>query len=96
MLKGEVIKFHTILFKIKRMLEAAGFTSKYFILYDEFGVYPLQVHKRKSAHKRAVFILCLGILEIFHEKPEKVIKFLELVNSSKSIDLRFVAKLPVG
>ncbi|RKY47048.1 MAG: hypothetical protein DRP88_05315 [Candidatus Neomarinimicrobiota bacterium] len=84
MLKGEIIQLHTILFKIRRILECAGFRNEYFSLYDELGVYPLQVHKRKSDHKKAIFILCLGILEIFKEKPKKVFELMELINPNDS------------
>ncbi|RLI81733.1 hypothetical protein DRP07_06780 [Archaeoglobales archaeon] len=83
MLKGEIILLHTIPFKVRKTLETAGFTSKYFSLYDEFKVF-LQIHKRKANHKKVALILCLEILEILHEKQEIAIKHWS-IDSSKTL-----------
>ncbi|RLI77185.1 hypothetical protein DRP05_10910 [Archaeoglobales archaeon] len=84
--KGEIIWLHVILFKIRKMLETCRFTGKYFQLYDKLSVFPSHIHKRKVDHKKAIFILCLGILEVLHEKP-MIVTECGSINLSEIIDL---------
>lgn len=86
MYKGEIIWIHIILFKIRKMLETCRFTGKYFQLYDKLEIFPSYIYKRKADHKKAILILCLGILEVLHEKPIIVTGY-GSINLSEIIDL---------
>lgn len=89
LLKEDLIKIHLNLFKVERAMESVGITNDYFILYDELGVFPCHIHKHKTEHIEAIILLCLGILEAIHEKPEivtpeKSIELTKLVNLTKA------------
>ena len=54
--KDELIQFHTLLAQLKSEVEARGVDAQ-FPEYAALGVSPLHVHRSKSDHKRAIFIL---------------------------------------
>ncbi len=69
--KEEVVLLHMTLFQIKCLLEKAGFYSQHFKAYEELGVGPEHVHRSKSDHKKAIFLLCKGISEVFNTRQPR-------------------------
>ena len=80
--KEEVVLLHMTLFQIKCLLERAGFYSQHFRAYEELGVGPEQVHRSKSDHKRAIFLLCKGISDVLNSKQPR-----ELVENERLREL---------
>jgi len=60
--KDELIFVHLTLFYIKQLLEAAGFN---FQAYDELHILPTHIHMSKTLHRKAIALLCIGILRAF-------------------------------
>jgi hypothetical protein len=56
--KDELLELHEEMVKIKdRFLEFEGTSAEDFAAYEELEVEPSHVHKSKSEHKHAVFVL---------------------------------------
>lgn len=55
--KNELIQLHTLLCQIKSYLEDEGAAGSVFEDYDKMGVAPTHVHRSKTDHKRAIFLL---------------------------------------
>ena len=55
--KNELIQLHTLLCQIKSHLEQGATTAELFKDYEEMGVAPTHVHRSKTDHKRAIFVL---------------------------------------
>jgi hypothetical protein len=70
--KDVLVLLHLILFKMKLVFEAAGLSNECFRAYDELGVLPSYVYKGKPEHRRAIQLLCDGILKVFKENPEEI------------------------
>ncbi len=71
MKKRELISIHIILFNAKRILEYMGCKNRYFELYDTLEIYPSDLYRVKSDHKRAISLLCKGIINCMGSKKEK-------------------------
>ncbi|HEX58902.1 MAG TPA: UPF0058 family protein [Methanomicrobia archaeon] len=56
MKKEELIHLHLLLAQIKKYFEENGLGNG-FTKYKELGISPFHVHRSKSDHKRAIFIL---------------------------------------
>ena len=54
--KDELIQLHTLLSQIKAFVDRSGPTGA-FVEYDRLGVSPTHVHRSKTDHKRAIFVL---------------------------------------
>ncbi len=63
--KEELVLLHLTLFYIKRFFEEVGIANGHFREYDKLGIKPVHIHKSKAEHKKAVFLLCRGISDIF-------------------------------
>lgn len=59
--KNELIQLHTLLAQIKHHMEAE------FEEYEELGLEPAHVHRSKTDHKKAVFLLGKGIASTLSE-----------------------------
>ncbi|MHB8584297.1 MAG: UPF0058 family protein [Thermoplasmatota archaeon] len=57
MQKDELIQMHTLLCQIKNHFEEAGVPSSMFERYHRLGISPVHVHRSKTDHKRAIFVL---------------------------------------
>lgn len=57
MQKDELIQMHTLLCQIKNHFEEQGVPRETFDQYNRMGVSPVHVHRSKTDHKRAIFIL---------------------------------------
>lgn len=55
--KDELIQVHTLLCQLKNELEAKGSSDDLFNEYTSLGVKPVHVHRSKTEHKRAIFVL---------------------------------------
>ncbi|HVL47716.1 MAG TPA: UPF0058 family protein [Candidatus Thermoplasmatota archaeon] len=56
--KDELIQMHTLLCQLKNHFQAQGRgISGAFDQYESLGVTPLHVHRSKTDHKRAIFLL---------------------------------------
>lgn len=64
--KDELIQLHTLLCQIKSRFEAesASHIGSRFQEYAGFGVSPQHIHKSKSQHKQAVFLLGKELAEV--------------------------------
>lgn len=56
--KDELIQLHTLLVQLKSHFEVGVVTDgDHFPEYKRVGVSPIHVHKSKSEHKKAIFVL---------------------------------------
>ncbi|MGQ0535334.1 MAG: UPF0058 family protein [Methanobacteriota archaeon] len=55
--KDELIQLHTLLCQLRSYFEARGQGAGRFADYSKLGVSPIHVHKSKSEHKKAIFVL---------------------------------------
>ena len=63
--KDELLQLHSLLCQVKRFFHDAKIaTGDVFEEYDELEVSPQHIHKSKTDHKRAVFLLGKGLSEI--------------------------------
>ncbi len=63
--KDELLQLHSLLCQVKRFFEDAGLPlNGEFQEYEDLLVSPQHIHKSKTDHKRAVFMLGKGLSEI--------------------------------
>ncbi len=63
--KDELLQLHSLLCQMKRFFEDAGVESgDAFEDYVEMEVSPQHIHKSKTDHKRAVFLLAQGFSQV--------------------------------
>ncbi len=55
--KNELIQLHTLLCQIKHHFENETAENERFAEYEAMGVAPTHVHRSKSDHKKAIFLL---------------------------------------
>jgi len=62
--KDELLQLHSLLCQVKRFLEDANIPlTTEFGEYENLAVSPQHIHKSKTDHKRAVFLLGKGLAE---------------------------------
>jgi len=66
--KKELIHIHMLLFRVKEMFELAGIGNEYFSAYDDLDVLPTHIFRRREEHKRAVLLLCFGVMRAVGEE----------------------------
>lgn len=71
--KDELLQLHSLLCQVKRFFEDADLdTHGAFDDYDRLEVSPQHIHKSKTDHKRAVFLLGQGLSGlVMHDDPEQ-------------------------
>ena len=63
--KDELLQLHSLLCQMKRYFEDAGMPLRgQFTEYDSLSVSPQHIHKSKTDHKRAVFLLGKGLSDV--------------------------------
>jgi len=63
--KDELLQLHSLLCQMKRFFEESGVNLEGpFREYDDLSVSPQHIHKSKTDHKRAVFLLGKGLSEV--------------------------------
>lgn len=63
--KDELLQLHSLLCQVKRFIEDANLPmTTEFGEYDNLDVSPQHIHKSKTDHKRAVFLLGKGLSEV--------------------------------
>lgn len=62
MQKEDLIYLHTVLAKVKRHLESEGVRAD-FTRYEAMHISPVHIHRNKTDHQRAIFILGEAILQ---------------------------------
>ncbi len=63
--KDELLQLHSLLSQMKRFFEESGIEAKEeFQEYEDLRVSPQHIHKSKTDHKRAVFMLGKGLTEL--------------------------------
>jgi hypothetical protein len=63
--KDELLQLHSLLCQVKRYMEDAGIPMNgEFQEYEDMLVSPQHIHKSKTDHKRAVFMLGKGLTEL--------------------------------
>lgn len=63
--KDELLQLHSLLCQVKRFMEDAGLPlNGEFHEYEDLEVSPQHIHKSKTDHKRAVFMLGKGLSEV--------------------------------
>lgn len=63
--KDELLQLHSLLCQLKRYFEECGLPLRgEFVEYDALAVSPQHIHKSKTDHKRAVFLLGKGLSQV--------------------------------
>jgi hypothetical protein len=63
--KDELLQLHSLLCQMKRYFQESGLpVDGEFREYDGLAVSPQHIHKSKTDHKRAVFLLGKGLAEV--------------------------------
>ena len=62
--KDELIQLHTLLCQMKNHFERHEAAADRFADYAAYGVSPQHIHKSKSQHKKAVFLLGKELAEL--------------------------------
>ncbi len=63
--KDELLQLHSLLCQMKRFFEEAGVAGdESFRSYQDLEVSPQHIHKSKTDHKRAVFLLAQGFSNV--------------------------------
>ncbi|MGB0653265.1 MAG: UPF0058 family protein [Thermoplasmatota archaeon] len=63
--KDELLQLHSLLCQMKRFFQESGVeTDAVFADYEDLEVSPQHIHKSKTDHKRAVFLLSKGFSEL--------------------------------
>src|ERR1051325_3811800 len=63
--KDELLQLHSLLCQMKRYFEDSGLPLRgEFSEYDSLAVSPQHIHKSKTDHKRAVFLLGKGLSQV--------------------------------
>ena len=77
--KDELLQLHSLLCQVKRFFEAADLdTEGVFDDYDALEVSPQHIHKSKTDHKRAVFMLGKGLSGlVMHDDPDQKERLVE-------------------
>lgn len=73
MKKKEVVHIHKLLVQVKKCFEKNGLDCD-FKKYNELGISPLDVLRRKEEHKQAIFILASELAEMVAKKRSCGIK----------------------
>lgn len=74
MYKDELIHLHQLLVYLMRFLVDNGVSSSDFDSYVNTGISPHHIHKTKSEHKYAIFLLSHGISNVLAENNEIIPK----------------------
>lgn len=69
MQKEELIYLHTVLVQVKRMIEAKGITAD-FSDYEALQISPVHVHRSKTDHQQAIFVLSGEIMRAINNGKE--------------------------
>jgi hypothetical protein len=77
--KDELLQLHSLLCQVKRFFEDAELAAiEAFEDYDQLEVSPQHIHKSKTDHKRAVFLLGKGMSElVMNDDPEQKERLIE-------------------
>jgi len=67
--KEELIHIHMLLYQVKTLLEDLGIAGD-FREYESLNIKPVHVHRSKSDHKKAIFILGNEIARVLSPKFE--------------------------
>jgi hypothetical protein len=65
--KEELIHIHMLLYQVKMLMEQLG-VSRGFKEYEALNIKPVHVHRSKSEHKRAIFVLGNEIAKILSDR----------------------------
>lgn len=66
--KDELLQLHSLLCQVKRFFHDAGLPAEAaFADYEDLEVSPQHIHKSKTDHKRAVFLLGKGMADLVME-----------------------------
>lgn len=72
MYKDELIHLHQLLMYLMRFLMDNGVPKSFFEEYTEIGISPHHIHKTKTEHKYAIFVLSSAISNVLSENSETV------------------------
>ena len=75
MQKEDLIYLHTVLAKVKRHLESEGVKAD-FTRYEAMHISPVHIHRNKTDHERAIFILGELITQAIgrQEGPKRIVE----------------------
>jgi hypothetical protein len=73
MYKDEMIHLHQLLVYLMKFFVDNGVSNSYFKEYMELGVNPHHIHRTKSAHKYAIFLLAHGISKVLSESTVEIV-----------------------
>jgi len=67
--KDELIQLHQLLVYMRKVLKKkyGDAIDKYFTTYDQLKIYPHHIHRTKSEHTYAIFLLASGIAKVLSE-----------------------------
>lgn len=77
--KDELLQLHSLLHQMKRFFEESGLPlAGEFREYESLSVSPQHIHKSKTDHRRAVFLLGKGLSEIVMQgHPDQQVRMRE-------------------
>lgn len=70
MYKDELIHLHQLLIYLMKFLIDNGVSKSFFEEYTNLGILPHHIHRTKSEHKYAIFVLAHGISNVLAENNE--------------------------
>jgi len=75
MQKEDLIYLHTVLARVKMHMESQGVKAD-FSKYDELHINPVHIHRNKTDHERAIFLLSESIVQAIgrRECPKRILE----------------------
>jgi hypothetical protein len=70
MYKDELIHLHQLLIYLMKFLVDSGASKSFFEDYTNLGISPHHIHRTKTEHKYAIFVLAWGISNVLAENNE--------------------------
>ena len=74
MQKEDLIYIHTVLTRVKMHMESQGVKAD-FSKYDALHISPVHIHRNKTDHERAIFVLSESIVQAIgrQECPKRIL-----------------------
>ena len=81
--KDELIYLHSVLLQLRIFFEEMGIQAD-FDRYDEMNISPVHIHRSKSEHKRAIFLLGEALAEAITSRSNLYERMHEIAESVSS------------
>ena len=74
MYKDELLHIHQLFLYLMNFLVESGASKSFFKDYINLGISPHHIHRTKTEHKHAIFVLAHGLSNVLAENNETVPK----------------------